>query len=221
MMLRLLPFLAAAFALRAEQPPNESLQYTINWPSGLSLGEGRISSTRAADRWNHELQFEAAVPGFAILDRFLSVTMGQQCSVSFEKQLQHGPRKGSEKLTFDKGKLTRQTVNGGKSELDVAPCTRDALAFLFHLRQELAQGRIPPAQDVFYGGPYRIRSDYKGAKRIKLGEAYEDADLIVAHVKGPVSSLDLECYFGKDAARTPLLIKIPLALATFSVELVR
>ncbi|MBI3210091.1 MAG: DUF3108 domain-containing protein [Candidatus Solibacter usitatus] len=218
----LFALLALCNSAVAAQIP-EKLQYTINWPSGLSLGEGRIEATPSGAGWKFEMEFEAAVPGFRILDRFTSTVGGDQCSVLFEKNTAHGKRKSEEKIAFEnaEGKATRQTVGGGKSEFTVPACAKDALAFLFHIRKELAQGRIPHAQNIYYGAAYRVRMESKGSQRIKIGDAYQDADRVLAYVKGPASEMALEAFFGKDPARTPLLVKVPLGMATFSVELVR
>jgi hypothetical protein len=40
-------------------------------------------------------------------------------------------------------------------------------------------------------------------------------------VKGPASDYELEMYFERDAARTPLVIKAPLPVGNLSMELVR
>jgi hypothetical protein len=224
MMKRFVVLMLFGWPLAAAVPSNgETLRYTINWPSGLSLGEGEMKVTRSGENWNFEFQFEAALPGFAVADRFVSLTGLNQCSVQFDKDLHHGGRKSREKITFDaqSGKATRQTVGGGKSEMDVPACAHDALAYLFHLRHELAQGRLPSAENVYYGAPYRIRLEYKGSQKIKAGEAMEDADRILAYVKGPSSEFQLELFFAKDAGRTPLAAKLPLSMGTFTVELVR
>lgn len=201
----------------------EVLNYTINWPSGLSLGEAKLKASREGSAWNFELQFEAAVPGFAVADRFTSLSNEDQCSASFDKEIQHGKRKSRETITFDgqAGTATRQTVGGGKSALQIPPCARDALAFIFHLRRQLAQGRIPAAQDVFYGAPYRVKLDFAGTQRVRVGEAMEDADRIRASVKGPASEFNIELFFARDAARTPLMVKLPLSLGMFAMEIVR
>lgn len=216
-------FVLGACALRAADvvPSGENLRYSINWPSGLSLGEGRMSATRDNQTWTYELQFEAGVPAFAIVDKFTSSVSGAGCSTTFVKEMQHGRRKTKETLEFKDGTLTRQTDKGGKSERAVSGCARDALAFVYFVRRELAQGRIPGAQDVHYGSAYRVKMEFKGAQKVRVGEEIQDADRVMTYIKGPASDLTVELYFGKDAARTPLMAKIPLGLATFSVELVR
>ena len=47
---------------------DETLSYTVNWPTGLSLGEGRMTASHSAatkdtpDRWEFRLALDAAVP---------------------------------------------------------------------------------------------------------------------------------------------------------------
>jgi hypothetical protein len=53
------------------------------------------------------------------------------------------------------------------------------------------------------------------------GDSYVDADRIIGKIKGPASEAQFEAVFARDAARTPLQIKVPLALGSFSMELVR
>jgi hypothetical protein len=201
----------------------ESLQYSITWPSGLDLGEGRMKAEKNGAGWNLDFEFEASIPGFGIIDKFKSTTSGEQCSVRFHRDLQHGNRKTQETISFDPATRTaeRETKDGGKSKMEIPVCARDALAFLFHVRSELAQGRIAGAQDVFYGAAYRVRLEYKGAQKVRLGDSYQDTDRVIANIKGPASDIAVEVFFGKDEARTPLLVKVPLKAGTFSMELVR
>jgi hypothetical protein len=210
--------------LPADLVNGEVLSYHINWPSGLSLGEAKLKASReGSEQWIFELQFEAAVPGFAVADKFVSLANANQCSAIFDKDLQHGKRKTREKITFDAaaGMATRQTIGGGKSTLPVPACARDALAFVFHLRRELAQGRIPAAQNVFYGAPYQVKLDFAGTQRVRVGESMEEADRFRASIKGPASDFSVDLFFAKDAARTPLLVKMPLSLGLFTLEIVR
>ena len=48
-----------------------------------------------------------------------------------------------------------------------------------------------------------------------------EADRLTASLKGPSSDINFEVFFLKDAARTPALVRVPLAMGTFSMELVR
>lgn len=202
---------------------SESLNYNVNWPSGLSLGEAQLSAQKTDTGWSFAFQLDASVPGFAVLDRFRSAASRDLCSASFDKEVSHGKRKSKEKITFDSSRniATRQTLGGGKGEMPTPSCARDALAYLYHVRTELAQGRIPAAQPVFYGAPYQIRLEYAGTQKIRVGDEMIEVDRMVANLKGPASEHTFEMFFARDAVRTPVLVKVPLAMGSFSMELVR
>jgi hypothetical protein len=105
--------------------------------------------------------------------------------------------------------------------MSVSSCAKDALTFMQFARRELAQGRLAPQQAVIFGAMYQVRIEYTGPQKIKLGDQAVDADRILATIKGPTTDLTVEIFFARDAARTPLLARIPLSLGTFTVELIR
>jgi hypothetical protein len=228
-----IPFLAALALLAAPAGnpsiPNEGLRYNINWPSGLSLGEAQLSAASSrpspedVPRLHLSFDVDASIPGFAVSDRYRSDASGTLCSVEFQRTATHGQKKTNEKTSFDShaGTATRETDGGGKTELKASSCGRDALAFLYFVRQELGQGRLPPPQTVFFGAPYEIRLDFAGTQSIRIGETPQEADRVTAAIKGPASTINVEMFFLKDRARTPALVRVPLALGTFSMELVR
>ncbi len=210
----------------------ETLHYSVNWPSGLSLGEASLRSDRtgqgtaSAPGWEFELNLDASVPGFAIRDQYHSTANSDLCSEQLEKKTSRGSRKSQERVTFDPGgnTATREAVRGdrtgGKSELSVPSCARDALTLLQFVRNELAQGRVPPQQPAILGAAYQVRLEYLGNAPVRLGNQEMDADRFRTSIKGPASDLTLEMFFARDAVRTPLMVKIPLPLATFDVELI-
>ena len=224
----LLLFVALAVRLRAQDgapPSGESLVYNVNWPSGLSLGEIQLKAAEvdgtevdgtegSGERWNLEFTLDAAIPGFTVADRYRSLTTSEFCSIQFDKQVSHGKKTGREQTRFDPqaGSATRQTVDGGSSRLQTGTCARDALAFLYHLRRELAQGRLPPPQTVYFGAPYQVRFHKR------LAGVFE-ADRIRATLKGPASETVFEMFFAQDSTRRPVLIRAPLPLGLFSMEL--
>jgi len=229
-----LTLIAASFAISgtpgsAPSFQNEQLRYTINWPSGLSLGEAELGSSLqkasadAAPKLHLEFGLDAGVPGFSVTDRYNSEASPDLCSVEFRRKTTHGAKKTDETTTFDQqaGIATRETSGGGKSELKTSSCGKDALAFLYFVRHELSQGRIPPPQTVFFGAPYQVRLAFAGTQSIRLGDKQLDADRITASVKGTASDITFDIFFLKDAARTPALVRVPLSLGTFSMELVR
>jgi len=203
----------------------ESLHYNINWPSGLSLGEAQLSGTREKSAASYDFQFslDAGIPGFAVADKYRSEASKDFCSIEFDKNISHGAKKADEKTTFDseKGTATRETKDGGKSDVTTSACAKDALDFLYYVRRELAQGRIPPRQQVYFGSPYQVSLDFAGTQMIKVGEKSVEADRLNGSLKGPQSDASFEIYFLKDAARTPALVRVPLAVGTFSMELMK
>jgi hypothetical protein len=216
----------AACAQKAAEPPgNEVLRYTINWPSGLSLGEAQLRSTQGRDRnWEFEFTIEAAIPGFKVSDRYTGSANAEHCALEIEKQYVHGRRSARERTTFqqDERYAVRETLDGGgKSDFPIAPCAKDLLAFVHHLRRELAQGRIVPGATIVFGAKYDLRLEYKGSQRIVANNEPLEADRMQTTVKGPATDITFDVFFAKDAARTPALVKVPLELGTFSMELVR
>jgi hypothetical protein len=105
--------------------------------------------------------------------------------------------------------------------MDIPSCARDAIAFVYFARRELGQGRVPPAQKIYFGSEYSVRMDYTGAMTIPVGEKSTVTDHLVIYVKGPKSDFNFEVFYARDAARTPLVIKVPLPVGTLSMELVR
>jgi len=202
---------------------SESLRYSINWPSGLSLGEASINSTKSDKGWDITLDIDASVPGFAIRDHDEAIATADFCGASVDKNATRGARKTQEKITFDQKQnvVTRETLNGGKNDTSVSSCARDALTFLQFARHELAEGRITPEQQVFFGAPYTVRFEYTGTQTIKLGDQKVEADRMLANIRGPSAEVNVEMFFSRDAARTPVLARVPLALGTFTVELIR
>ena len=146
----------------------ETLHYTINWQSGLSLGEGALLATKAASgNWSFELTLDAAVPGFTIRDEYRSSADAAFCALSLDKLTVRGSRRTTEKETFDQSQRTlkRETDGGGRSQAQTGECARDALTFLQFLRQELAQGRIAPNQSVYLGSKYDVQLTYIGDRK--------------------------------------------------------
>lgn len=207
----------------------ETLHYSVNWPSGLSLGEATFASEhsqtveKGSDQWRFALDIDASVPGFAIRDNYSSSAVGDLCSVELDKSSTHGKKKGDEKITFDQQQnaITRETTSasGGKSETPVSSCARDALSYLQFVRRELAQGRIAPQQTVVFGALYQVRIEFRGAQTIKVADKMVETDRTTATIKGPATDLTVEIFFARDAARTPVLARLPLGLGTFTIEL--
>ena len=203
----------------------DSLQYAINWPSGLSLGEATLVADHGGEKtggnWNLSLNIDASIPGFAVRDDYRAAASTDLCGLQFDKTFTHGTHKTEEHLKFDQHghTVSRETQGGGKSEMSVSTCARDPLTYIEFLRHELAEGRLPQQQEVIYGALYSVKVEYTGNQTIPVGEKKVDADRIVATIKGPSSDLNVEMFFARGGTRAPLLVRIPTALGTFSVVL--
>jgi hypothetical protein len=202
---------------------DETLNYSVNWPSRLSLGDASLRARHSGARWDFELSLNAGVPGFSVKDLYRATSNADLCSLSFDRATSHGARNTDEKETVDaaRGVATRTAAQGGASDVPVPACAKDALTFLFYSRRELGQGRVPAATQILFGGTYQIRLNYAGARSVPIGGVQTLSDEVTCSVQGPASSTTFEIYFARDAARTPLLFKVPLAMGTFSMELVR
>ena len=214
-------------ALMGSLASAETLHYSINWQSGLNLGEATLGASKNTGSgpeggWDFNLMLDAAVPGFTIRDEYKSSADTKFCSSILEKSVTRGTRKSTEKEIFDSAQKTikRETNNGGKSELPMSgDCAHDALAFLQFARQELAQGRVAANQTVYLGGKYDVQLTYTGTESIKQEKGMVETDKVRVSVHGVKADTTFEIYFARDEVRTPLLARLPLALGTFTVEL--
>ena len=215
--------LAGAVPSAAPVFENEQLRYSINWPSGLSLGEATLSSSSAAARYHFTFDLDAGVPGFAVADRYRSQAVDDFCSTEFLRTIKHGAKKIDEKMTFDShtGTVSRGAVGGESTDTSASACSKDALTYLYYVRRELSQGRIPPRQTIFLGSQYEISLEFGGTQSVRIGDKSVETERVTASAKGPASNVGFEVYFLKDRARTPALVRVPLQLGTFSMELVK
>ncbi len=71
---------------------NEHLRYTINWPSGLSLGESQLQAAQINARGDgparlaFDFNLDAGIPGFQVDDVYHSAASADLCSVEFDKK---------------------------------------------------------------------------------------------------------------------------------------
>jgi hypothetical protein len=203
---------------------DETLNYSLNFSKGISLGKAQMAARRDPSRgWNLSFSLDASMIGYNIIDRFNAYSGLDLCGIRFERSSQHGKRKANEITFFDRGRsvaVRGSRGGGGLTEMPVGLCPHDALSFLYYLRRELGQGRMPPNDVVLAGAQYRISMVYAGEKSIDRDQKKVAADQINCTVKGPASETHLEILFARDAARTPLVVRCPLAFGTFSLELV-
>ena len=76
-------------------------------------------------------------------------------------------------------------------------------------------------QKAYYGAPYDTRVQFMGSQVVRVNDAQMDTDRILVTIKGPASENTIEMFFARDAIRTPVLVRVPLAMGKFSMEIVR
>jgi hypothetical protein len=221
---------ALLLALLGMHAGGETLHYTINWQSGLSLGEASLRSEHLsaaseggeAGGWKFEMMLDAAVPGFTIRDEYSSTADNNFCSLLLRKTVVRGARKTVEETRIDPrtNTATRETLGGGgRSQLAVPECVHDAMAFVQFVRHELAQGRMAPQQPVLLGAIYEVQLTYTGTETLRVAGAPVVADRVHVAINGPKADATADLYFAHDDARTPVFARIPLPLGVFTVEL--
>ncbi len=205
-------------------PAGERLAYSIAWPSGLSVGEAIFRTRADPSSWEFELLLEASLPIIAINDFYRSSTDNSLCSVEFEKRSMHGQKQVHELLQFKAAQLERHNVTpegfNSTSTVAIGDCNRDALGFLYYLRENLAKGRIPDIQQIFFGATYQLQLAYKDTRWLMSRGSWQQADEIEFVVTGPASKHQFTIHFGRDEARTPLLFQMEFEPGPFSMKLI-
>jgi Protein of unknown function (DUF3108) len=201
----------------------ERLVYEITWPSGLSLGEVEFRANSVTNGWEFHARINATLPNLEIHDEYRSRTDAALCSFELEKDAVHGGKRVQETVEFDQQNHTasRKTKNGGDSEFDVPPCAKDGLTFLYMLRSEIGRGRIPPPDDLNFGAQYQVTMTYAETRDLEVAGEMVKVDRILVDLTGPASQRSFEIFFRQDPARTPVLIRVPFELGTFSLKLVK
>lgn len=206
---------------------SETLHYTMNWQSGLAVGDVYFTAHKSdGGGWDFSVTGNAGVPGFAVNDKYQSMAGADLCSLSLERETSHAGKKGREKTTFDQkaGTAERATLfpeGGGKANFSIGTCARDAVTFSYYAREELGQGRMPPGVQTYFGSAYSVSMVYTGSQDITMANKQVTTDHVNVSVRGPRSDFHFEVFYARDPARTPLEIRVPLSMGTFSLDLVR
>jgi hypothetical protein len=207
---------------------DEDLNYSIVWPTGVSLGEAHLHAKHAGEKWNFTFTVDAGVPGFTVKDTYRSDVVPEVapnfCSVAFERSSTHGTHVVNEKETIDRERAmaSRGALSGsGAAQIPVPACVKDALAYLFWARREMGQGRVPASQDILLGALHPIRVDYVGEPVITMNGKPVQTDEVTCTWGMGSAAVTFDVYFARDAARTPLRVTAPTLMGKFSMELVR
>ena len=204
-------------------PEDERLRYVLAWPSGLGFGSAEFHARQADPGWRFEMNLQASLPELEIDDAFLARADANLCSSEFQKHVRHGKKRVHELLRFGPQAIERTNLDTEVLEslgtIPVNGCARDALVFLYHLRRDLASGRIPPATDVFFGPGYRVALEFAQTRWLAWNGERRLSDEIKFEVRGPASEHTFSIHFGRDSARTPLLFRVVFEGEQFTMRL--
>ena len=205
---------------------NEVLRYSVKLPGGMTWGSATLTAGSDDKGWNFAMALDVPLPIVPINDKYTVYSSKNLCTSTLTRTMLHGTRRVTEKTEFDtaQGLAHRQTMlplGGGKSDLSINGCAKDALTYLYFSRREMGQGRMPASGAVLFGSSYDVKVVYTGAVDITMKEKPVTTDHVNVSVKGPASDVSFEVFYARDAARTPLLVKIPASVGAVSLELVR
>jgi hypothetical protein len=79
---------------------------------------------------------------------------------------------------------------------------------------------LPPAQTIVFGAQYQLSVVLTGQENLQIGSERLPADRLTARLKGPASERTFDLYFGRDPQRRLLLVRVPLPLGSFALELI-
>ncbi len=205
---------------------DETLRYSVKLPLGMTFGSATLTSAKQENGWSFNMTLDLPLPIVPIADKYAAAASKDLCGGTLTRTMTHGVRKVTEKTEFDNsaGQAHRQTMfplGGGKSDISISTCAKDALTYLYYSRREMGQGRMPISGQVLFGSGYDVKVVYTGAVEITVKEKPVTTDHVNVSVKGPASDVSFEVFYARDAARTPLLVKIPVSVGAVSLELVR
>ncbi|MBI3934713.1 MAG: DUF3108 domain-containing protein [Acidobacteria bacterium] len=203
----------------------EKLTFNLLWSSGISLGEAFLQASRAGEEIHLEATVVADLPQHRVGYSFTSLADEHLCSIRFRETLREGKNTRETAFEFDQENHTvRRTQDGKTTESAIPACARDPLALLYHFRQQLAFGQVPvgtpEAVGAFYlGGDYSVRYEAITPETVKLGSKSWQGDRFLLTVFGGGGEQSIEVWIRPDNSRTPVAIRVPFSLATFSAEL--
>lgn len=221
----LLVFLAGSLAvpLRAGSfpwPEGEKLELEIFWPSGVTMGEATLQASNVKDMHFLSASMEVVLPQGRMLYKFTSTTDANLCSREFHQSVERGRKFWEEVTRFDSEAGTASVSRDGKTrEIAAGKCARDPLAYLYYYRAQSAAGKHPSQDSLFLTGPLALTITAKGKEQVKINRIARQADRYQIAYPSETGPGTLELWLDGSARQTPVAIRLPLPLATFSAEL--
>jgi hypothetical protein len=209
--------------VRAENrpwPEGEKLVFEIFWPSGVSMGEATLEAKSIKDNLYFWAVAEVGLPQGRILYKYSSIASSDLCSREYRQSVER-PGKFWEEITkfdADAGKAT-VSRDGRSREVTAAKCSRDPLALLYYYRAQAGVGKSASSETLFLGAPLSLKIEAKGKEQIKIKQTQRRGDHYIIMYPSASGDRSLELWLSDSPAQTPIAVRLPLPLATFSAEL--
>ena len=199
----------------------EDLPYNVAM-NGVQVGRLRLQKQQNKNGYNLSLSADGLDLGLFQLpvnDAYTSAANNQVCSSQFTRVSTHGNRVINEQTSCQSGKATRTNrLSGSQSTTSTATCSRDALATLQNVRQQLAAGVAPTAGTVYFGAAYNVTASAVTSEQVTIGGITETADKVTFQSQGPASQWSFDVLFSRNADRTPLVVR---ASGGFTATIIR
>ena len=184
------------------------------------MGEATLQASSVKDTQFFSASMEVVLPQGRMLYKFTSTTDGNLCSREFHQSVERGKKYWEEVTRFNaetgKASVSR---DGRTQELPAGKCARDPLAYLYYYRSQAAAGKKPTGDTLFLTGALQLGIEAKSKEQIKINRIERQAERYrITYPAGEESGL-IELWLDGTSRQTPVAIRLPLPLATFSAEL--
>ena len=220
----LILFPAASEAQKYPWPEGELLTFDIYWPSGVALGEATLTAKSVKDVLFFAASVEVALPQGRILYKFSSSADAALCSREFRQSVQRSGKFWEEISKFDALSSKVQVSRDGHTrEFSAGKCERDPLTYLYYLRTRAVAGPRPASDTLLLTGPLKLQLSAHTGENVKINRTERHGDRYVIHyppsARSGVSAGPFELWLDGTIKQTPIAVRLPLPLATFSAEL--
>ena len=199
----------------------EKLVYRLLWPSGVILGEAVFQVASSGEQVQFRLDVEAQVPQYNLRDSFRSTaTRVGLCSLQFRQEIKEGTRVWEETIEFDQQNRQARRTRGGQTFIATVPvCAREPLVFLYIIRSQLIEGKLPASGVVHLAADYDVRIEAAGTERVTFRGQSRDAEKYSVTYSSPNREKTFTVWFSTDSARLPLQVRIPFPIGELSAVL--
>lgn len=201
-------------------PDGEKLLAEILWPSGVSMGEATLEARSLQDRIHLTAHVEVALPQGRLLYRYSSTATAGLCSLEFRRSSQRSGKFWEEITRFDpETGMASVTRDGHTREAASGKCPRDPLTYLYYYRAQAAAGKRPTTETLFLNGALPLRIESNRRESVKVNRIERQGERYRITFPSAAGEGNVEIWLDGATRQTPIAVRLPLPLATFSAEL--